>query len=108
MQSSARCVITFEPLTQSVKTGEQYALGNVRLVELVSQFPLQFCRDDDLVPEFGMNAQPIVQRRYRVGHDRKKCELVDNTIVNGGWLVKDDQQRRCKCVKFRERWYRLG
>jgi hypothetical protein len=76
-----RAVIALEHATQPVQTGEQHALGDVRLVELVAHFPFQLRRDDDLVRQGAVRADPVVHLRRRAAHQREERVLVDDALV---------------------------
>ena len=56
-------------------------LGDVGLIELVPDLPLQPGRDDDPPRQGRVLGQPAVEGRGRVGHHREEGELVDDPRV---------------------------
>src|SRR5262249_21758191 len=62
-----RRVLPFEPATQPVEPREQDALGDVGLVELIADFPLQGVREDDAPTELRVLSKPLVESGGRAG-----------------------------------------
>src|SRR4051812_17261621 len=65
-----RRVIALEPATEPIEPGEQHALGDVRLIELVANLPLQFRRDDDALRQRLVRRNPFVHLHARAAHQR--------------------------------------
>jgi hypothetical protein len=64
MQSSRwpRREVSLQPLRQTVETGEEHALGDVGLIELVAHFPLQARRNDDALVRGVARLEQILER----------------------------------------------
>src|SRR5829696_4292344 len=63
-----RHVIPRQPAAETIEAGEQHALVDVGLIEVVPYFPLELRRDADLATEPGMLLEPFVEVRGRARH----------------------------------------
>src|SRR5687768_9757797 len=58
--------IPLQPLRQAIESGEQHALGDVGLIELVAHFPLQLRGNDDAAMHGLSLRQETLERHGRV------------------------------------------
>src|SRR5581483_5458304 len=89
--AAARGEVATQPDGEAVETGEEDALGDVRLVELVANFPLQLRGQDDAPGEPRVALEPLVHARLGRRHQREERVLVDDALVEGGRLEEDDE-----------------
>ena len=82
-------VIARQPLTESVQPWEQHPLGDIGLIEMVSNHPFQLGRNDHFAIEARMRLKPVAETCSRVRHGRENRRLVDDAIIKGRWLKED-------------------
>src|SRR2546421_5094874 len=73
--------VTLEPLRQTVEAGEKDALGNVGLIELVADLPLQRGRDDDAAIGRFAAMEKVFERQLRARGEGEERELIDDALV---------------------------
>src|SRR4051812_21352717 len=89
--TGAGSVLSLEPAAESVQAGEEDALGDIGLVELVADLPLQLAGNDDPPGQTGVVAQPGVQGGGGAGHHGEEGELVDDALIERGRLEEGDE-----------------
>src|SRR3954447_21440799 len=74
----ARREVPLQPRAQPVEPGEQHPFGDVRLIELVANLPLELRREEHATPQIGIPLEPLVQAGGYVRHEREQRVLVDD------------------------------
>src|SRR5688572_33423729 len=92
LPTRAGLVIPLERAAQAIKSWEQRAFGDVGLIQLVADFPLQLSRNDDASYEVRMRLQPFVHRRGRRRHQREERGLVQDARVERRRLEKHQKR----------------
>src|SRR6516162_55647 len=82
LRRGRRHVIACEPAAQTVESRKEDTLVDVRLIELVPDFPLQFGGNHHAAAERRVLPQPVVHRGRRAGHEREQRELVEDSPID--------------------------
>src|SRR5947209_4357590 len=67
-------VLPLEPAAEAIEAGEQDALGDVGLVELVADFPFQCPPQNDTPAQVGVLPEPRIEGGGGAGHQGEKGE----------------------------------
>src|SRR5690349_15165400 len=83
--------VSLQPLRQTVQSGEKHALGNVGLIELVADLPLERSGDDDAAMHGLAPVEQLLEREFRARRQGEERELIDNAFVERRRLEEDDE-----------------
>jgi len=87
-----RRVVPGEPARETVESREEHALGDVRLVELVPDLPLQRRGNDDAPGEPRFLRDPVAHADVGARGDREDRELVAHALVERGGMEEGDER----------------
>lgn len=102
-----RQVVPCQPAAQPVEIGKQHPLVDVRLIELVADFPFERLRDRDAPAEAGMALEPVVHACRRTRHEREQRELIQDAAIDGRGLEKYEKGVASQRVEVFERPKRI-
>jgi len=81
--------MALEPGRESLEAWKEDALGDVGLIQLVADLPLEIGGNDDFEPEIRVRGEPFVQCNAGIRDYGKEGELIDDAVVDGRRLEEE-------------------